>query len=65
MYFNGRGVSKDYVLAHVWFSIAAANEQPSVFFPDMNRNIVAALMTPDQLAEAQRIAREWTPSAER
>ena len=27
-----------------------------------NRNIVAGLMTPAQIAEAQKLAREWKPT---
>ena len=30
-----------------------------------NRDIVAAKMTPAQIAEAQRLAREWKPKSER
>ncbi len=30
-----------------------------------NRDIVAAKMTPAQIAEAQKLAREWRPASER
>jgi len=30
-----------------------------------NRNEVASIMTPAQIAEAQRLAREWKPKKER
>jgi TPR repeat protein len=66
MYLNGRGVPKDYVQAHKWLNIAAAN------YPDSDadrrkktfysRDAVAAKMTPAQIAEAQRLAREWKPA---
>jgi TPR repeat protein len=60
-YSNGTGVPKDYVLAYMWFDLAAAREG----YPDsgdaQNRDDVAKLMTPDQIAEAQRLARDWKP----
>ena len=65
MYFQGEGVPQDYVEAHMWFNLAAAQyigsdrDELAV----QRRDAVALLMTADQLAEAQRRAREW--SAER
>jgi TPR repeat protein len=55
MYANGQGVPQDYVLAHMWFNLAAAqgNEDGK-----KNRDIVAKRMTSEQIAEAQRMARE-------
>lgn len=43
-------------LAHMWFSLAAAqgNTKAALF-----HDWVAATMTPDQIAEAHRMAREW------
>jgi TPR repeat protein len=56
MYEAGRGVPKDDVLAYMWYDLAAAGgESPSAF----NRDRIALRMTPDQIAEAQRLAREW------
>ncbi len=54
----GQGVPQDYVQAHLWYNLAAAqgNELAS-----KNRDIVADRMTPAQIAEAQRLAREWKP----
>ena len=56
MYGNGLGVTQDYVQAHKWFNIAGANgnEQGTKI-----RDIIAQLMTPAQIAEAQKLAREW------
>ena len=50
------GIHRDYVSAHMWYSLAAAqgNQEASI-----NRDIIAKRMTPDQIAEAQRMAREW------
>ena len=59
MYANGQGVPQDYILAHMWLSLAAAkNETRAV---DL-RDIVAAKMTAAQVAEAQKLAREWKPT---
>lgn len=60
---EGRGVPQDRVNAHKWFSLAAA------LFPASysakrdsalkNRDVVIAKMTPTQIAEAERLFREW------
>ena len=58
MYDNGQGVAQDYVQAHMWFDLAASR-----FVGDAvkDRDRAAATMTPAQVAEAQRLAREWQP----
>ena len=61
MYAKGQGVPQDYVQAHKWFNLAAAT---STSKPDHDnavkaRDNVAARMTPAQIAEAQKLAREW------
>ena len=53
MYDNGDGVSQDYVQAHMWYDIAG------VAVAVKYRDFVAREMTPAQVAEAQRLAREW------
>ena len=66
MYRDGQGVKQDYVQAHKWLNLAAArypaseseNRDKSV----KNRDLIAAKMTPAQIAEAQKLAREWKPS---
>ena len=63
MYDNGQGVTQDYVQAHKWYNLAAA-KFPASETEDRdkavkNRDIVAAKMTPAQIAEAQKLAREW------
>jgi uncharacterized protein len=60
MYDNGEGVGQDDVSAHMWFSLAAANGFKEAV---RNRNMVARHMTPEQLAEAQKLAREWKPTS--
>jgi TPR repeat protein len=57
MYDNGQGVPQDYVRAHTWFNLAASRGNAN---GSKNRDIVAKRMTPAQIAEAQRLAREWT-----
>ena len=59
MYGLGQGVSQDYVRAHMWFNISAiSGDKESV----MNRDIAASKMTPQQVEQAQRMARECMAS---
>ena len=63
MYRAGRGVPQDYVQAHLWFYLAAANselDQERKLWAK-NRDSIAKKMTSEQIAEAQRLAREWKP----
>ena len=63
MYGSGKGVPQDDVEAHMWLNLATA--QASVEERDeyvKERDDVAARMTPEQITEAQRRAREWTPT---
>ncbi len=58
MYELGRGVSRDYVQAHRWYSLAGAKgHELSLAL----RDELGKKMTPSQIAEAQRLAREWKP----
>ena len=57
MYDKGEGVPQDYVEAHKWFNLAAAIGQTKGAIE--LRDKVAKRMTPAQIAEAQRLAREW------
>ena len=66
MYANGEGVSQDYVEAHMWYNLAAAQSSGEDRDSMVKaRDNVAARMIADQIAEAQRRAREWTPTPER
>ncbi len=58
MYDDGQGVSQDYVEAHRWYSLAAAKGYISAI---TERDKLTRKMTPAQIAEAQRLAREWKP----
>lgn len=55
MYSNGQGLVQDYVKAHSWFNLAAANGDPRA---GKNRDTIANRMTPQQVAEAQKLARD-------
>jgi TPR repeat protein len=58
LYEDGHGVPQDYVQAHLWYNLAGASgDATSAKF----RDLVAAKMTPAQIAEAQKLAREWRP----
>ena len=69
MYYTGQGVPKDYVLAHMWFNLTTsrypASEKEKREWAEIFRDIAATKMTPAQIAEAQRLAREWKPKMER
>jgi TPR repeat protein len=62
MYDAGHGVPKDDVQAYMWFTLAAERGSADTV---TNRDLLAKVLTPDQLAEAQRPAREWKPTPER
>ena len=60
MFRNGRGVPQDHVQAHVWFNLAASRQTgENREFSVTARDGLEARMTPDQLAEAQRLAGAW------
>ncbi len=58
MYYSGQGVPQDYVLAHMWTNLAASQGGEKAV---KKRDKIATKMTPDQIAKAQRLAREWKP----
>jgi TPR repeat protein len=55
MYDRGRGVPQDYVTAHMWFNLVAARPNANAA---RSRDLVAKEMTPQQIADAQKRARE-------
>ena len=60
MYELGHGVPRDLPTAHMWFSLAAS----SPVLLDMavaNRDRIAAKMSLEQIAEAERLAQQWKP----
>ena len=58
MYERGDGVPQDYVKAYMWYSLGAANGMEA---GARLRDALAKRMDPDQIAEAQKLAREWKP----
>jgi TPR repeat protein len=58
MYEAGQGVAQDYIEAYKWYSLAdAQGEEEAASL----RDVLAKEMTSHQIAEAQRLAREWKP----
>jgi hypothetical protein len=57
-YAVGRGVPQDLVKAHMWFDLAAIQGDSEA---QKDRDKAAGMMTPSQIAEAQKLAREWKP----
>jgi TPR repeat protein len=58
-YALGQGVPKDFVRVHMWFNLAAAQGDKGAV---LARDAIAQGMTPAQIAEAQKLAREWKPT---
>ena len=56
MHANGRGAEPDYVEAHKWFNIAALRGEKRA--ADYRREL-SAEMSSEEIAAAQRAAREW------
>ena len=60
MYANGRGILQDYVQAHAWYNVASANFSELVSEIGSKKiDQVAELMTPEQIAKAQKLAKEY------
>lgn len=56
MNIQGNGVPEDYITAHMWLNLAAAQGHVSAA---EYRSKLTALMTSQQIAEAQAAARKW------
>jgi TPR repeat protein len=56
IYDNGYGVPQDYAQAHMWFNLSAAQGHNK---GREGRDLIADKMPPTQIAEAQKLAREW------
>jgi len=57
-YSRGQGVEKDLVQSHKWFSLAAASgDKPAA----KKRDELETQMTPEQIRQAQALAKEWKP----
>lgn len=58
----GQGIEKDTVQAHMWLTLATARGNANA---RIVLDAVAREMAPKQIAEAERLAREWKPVAAR
>jgi len=58
IYERGLGLPQDYVRAHMWFSLAAAQGTKGAA---EWRERLTARMSPAQITEAQKLASEWKP----
>ena len=59
-YLFGHGVPEDYVTGHKWLNLAAASGHDKA---GEIRDAFEKDMTREQIAEAQRLAREWWQSS--
>jgi len=64
MHALGRGVTQDYVQAYMWMhlSVASSKEREGSSQAATLLDEIAMKMTPQQIAEAQRLAGEWKPN---
>jgi hypothetical protein len=59
-YASGWGVRRDYVQAHMWRNLATLQLSGGDRAQSIKtRDALANLMTPEDLSEAERLAREW------
>ena len=56
MYAKGEGVPEDDVLAYMWWNLAAAQGDEDA---QELKDLIEEEMTREQIAEAQRLSREW------
>ena len=78
MYEKGKGVRQAFVLAHLWLNLSAMNRPSNLSSanarkrlidslggsdPRTMRDIVARKMSSEQIAEAQKLARNWKPAS--
>ncbi len=61
MYAKGQGVAQNYIQAYMWETLAAAQGNENAA---KGLEILEKKMSPAQLAEAQRLAGEWTAKGE-
>jgi TPR repeat protein len=60
MYANGKGVPQDYVVAHMWLNLSASHGDQEAAAA---RDSLAQTMSAAQVAEAQKMARDWKPKS--
>ncbi len=59
MYYMGESVPRDYVRAYMWYNLSAAQGNKAAI---KSRQMLEFSMSHEQIAEAQRLAREWSPT---
>jgi len=68
MYRTGEGVPKDLVKAYMWLTLAISQfhelDTARRTLVESNRILVATSMTPEQIAEAQKLAQVWITKKE-
>jgi TPR repeat protein len=62
MYAEGRGVPQDRVRAYMWLSLSAEQGHQKAVG---SRNLVTKGMTPAQIADAEKLARDWKANKQR
>ena len=62
-YAKGKGVSEDNVQAYKWLNLAAAHDNPNSDDIKVNLSMVERFMTTEQIADGQRLAREFKPGS--
>ena len=55
-YDNGDGVPEDDITAYMWFNLASAQGLDTA---KISKDIIAKRMTKEQVAEGQKLSREW------
>ncbi len=58
MHAEGKGVARDYIKAYMWCSLAAGQGDSNA---QKNLDLMAKKMSSSEIAEAQRLAKEWKP----
>lgn len=61
MYWNGKGVPEDYIEAYKWLNLSAAQ---GIELAVKKRDILRERMSPAQIAEAQRLCKEFKPKTQ-
>ena len=61
MYAKGDGVPQDSVRAHMWLDLSAAQGNQRAI---KTLEVAERKMTPAEIAEAQKLARNWKPATQ-
>jgi TonB family protein len=64
-YSQGRGMQQDYLQAYMWLKLSALGPSQAQQQRAGARDAVAKKLTPEQLAEAERLIGEWKPKPQK